>query len=120
MPKTRSIKLFFMDILEAIENIKLYIKNMEFDDFVVDKKTIDAVVKNLMVIGEASKNLPQIIRIKYPEVNWKGAIGMKDKLVHGYFGISVQIVWETIINDIPNFESQIKEIMKKEVDKQEK
>lgn len=120
MPKTRSIKLFFMDILEAIENIKLYIKNMAFDDFVVDKKTIDAVVKNLMVIGEASKNLPQIIRIKYPEVNWKGSIGMKDKLVHGYFGISVQIVWETIINDIPNFESQIKEIMKKEEDKQEK
>ena len=113
MPEKRNIKLFFMDILESIENIKEYTQNMNYSDFKTDKKTRDAVVRNLEVIGEAAKSMPDEIKNKYSQVNWRAIIGMRDKLIHGYFGVSLQIVWETIKKDIPTLENQIKEIFKK-------
>ncbi len=112
MPKKRNINLFFEDILEAINSIKEYTRDMGYEKFIQDKKTRDAVVRNLEIIGEAAKNIPVDIKEKYPEVNWKEMAGMRDKLIHEYFGVSNVIVWETIKNDIPMFESQIKKIIK--------
>ncbi len=111
MPKKRNIKLFFADILEALQSIKEYTQNMDYGDFIKDKKTRDAVVRNLEIIGEATKNIPEEIKDKYPGINWKVIAGMRDKLIHEYFGVSNQIVWETITNDLPMFESQIEKIM---------
>ncbi len=111
MPKKRNIKLFFVDILEALQSIKEYTQNMDYGDFIKDKKTRDAVVRNLEIIGEATKNIPEEIKDKYPGINWKVIAGMRDKLIHEYFGVSNQIVWETIANDLPMFESQIEKIM---------
>jgi uncharacterized protein with HEPN domain len=111
MPKKRNIKLFFVDILEALQSIKEYTQNMDYGDFIKDKKTRDAVVRNLEIIGEATKNIPDEIKETYPEINWKVIAGMRDKLIHEYFGVSNQIVWETITNDLPVFESQIEKIM---------
>jgi len=112
MPKKRNINLFFADILEAINSIKEYTNDMGYEKFIQDKKTRDAVVRNLEIIGEAAKNIPDDIKEKYPEVNWKEMAGMRDKLIHEYFGVSNVIVWETIKNDIPMFESQIEKIIK--------
>ncbi len=111
MPKKRNIKLFFVDMLEALQSIKEYTQDMDYGDFIKDKKTRDAVVRNLEIIGEATKNIPEEIKDKYPEINWKVIAGMRDKLIHEYFGVSNQIVWETITNDLPMFESQIEKIM---------
>ncbi|VVB90955.1 Uncharacterised protein [uncultured archaeon] len=110
MPKKRNIKLFFVDILEAIQSIKEYTQNMDYGEFIKDKKTRDAVVRNLEIIGEATKNIPDEIKEMYPGINWKVIAGMRDKLIHEYFGVSNQIVWETITNDLPMFESQIEKI----------
>jgi uncharacterized protein with HEPN domain len=110
MPKKRDINLFFTDILEAIGSIKEYTHGMGYEEFIQDKRTRDAVVRNLEIIGEAAKNIPESVKEKYPEVNWKAITGMRDKLIHEYFGVSNPIVWETITGDIPVFEAQIKEI----------
>ncbi len=68
-------------------------------------------MRNLEVIGEATKNIPDEIKETYPGINWKVIAGMRDKLIHEYFGVSNQIVWETIANDLPMFEYQIEKIM---------
>ena len=110
IPKKRDLDIFFKDILEAIGSIKEYTHGMGYEEFIQDKRTRDAVVRNLEIIGEASKNIPDETKEKYPEVNWKAITGMRDKFIHEYFGVSNPIVWETITGDIPVFEAQIKEI----------
>lgn len=115
MPKKRNINLFFVDILEAITSIKEYTQGMSYNEFLKDKRTRDAVVRNLEIIGEAAKNIPDDTKEKYPEVNWKEMAGMRDKLIHEYFGVSNVVVWETVTDDIPMFESQIEKIIKDRV-----
>ncbi|HUV82489.1 MAG TPA: DUF86 domain-containing protein [archaeon] len=114
MPKKRNFILFIQDILEAIGNIEEFTQNMGFQDFLDDKKTRDAVIRNLEVIGEAAKNIPDEIKQKYSEIEWKAVTGMRDKLIHEYFGVSNSIVWETATNDIEIFKDQIKIILEKE------
>jgi uncharacterized protein with HEPN domain len=84
---------------------------MDYDSFERDKRTRDAVVRNLEVIGEAAKNLPEEIRRAHPGINWKVVAGMRDRLIHEYFGISVRITWETVKNDLPSLELTVREIM---------
>jgi hypothetical protein len=79
---------------------------MDYTSFESDRKTRDAVVRNLEVIGEAAKNLPEEIRRQYPDVNWKVVAGMRDRLIHEYFGVSIRITWETIKKDLPRLSSQ--------------
>ena len=113
MPKARNIKLFLEDILKSINNINEYTQGMGYEKFKSDRKTVDAVVRNLEIIGEATKNIPDKIKKKYPEVDWKGAAGMRDKLSHEYFGVDEKILWKTVKGDIPAFEIQIKNIREK-------
>ena len=105
-----------MKVLEAINNIKSYTLNLDYNAFKQDKKTFDAVIRNLEVIGEAAKNIPDTIKKQNSEVNWRAISGMRDKLIHEYFGINKQIVWETIKSDLPDLELKIKNILE-EVEK---
>ena len=85
----RDVRLFLYDILEAISKIENYTKGMSYDEFIHDEKTIDAVIRNLEIIGEAAKNIPEDAKNKYPEIPWKEIAGMRDKLIHAYFGVKL-------------------------------
>lgn len=114
MPKSRAVRLYLDDILCAIRTIRDYSRGMDFDSFAADPKTIDAVLRNLEIIGEAAKNVPSGVKERYPDADWKAASGMRDKLTHGYFGVSIRMVWETVTEDLPAFEAQIERIVKAE------
>jgi len=85
---------------------------LDYQKFSADDKTLDAVLRNLEVIGEAVKNIPDEIKGKYPDVEWKSAAGMRDRLIHEYFGVSVRIVWETVANDLPAFRGSVEKVLK--------
>ena len=106
----REWKLFVEDILESIELIESYISNMNFDNFKNDRKTIDAVVRNLEIIGEAARNISDEIKNKYQNVDWKGMIGLRNRIAHGYFGINLTIIWEILKQELPPLKEKMKQI----------
>lgn len=103
-------KLFLEDILESIELIESYVANMNFEEFKKDRKTIDAVIRNFEIIGEAARNIPEEIRNKFTDIDWKGIIGLRNRVVHEYFGVSLTIVWEIIKSDLPVLKDKIKQL----------
>jgi uncharacterized protein with HEPN domain len=105
---------FWTEILEAIEDIKSFTMNISFQDFIDDKKTRLAVVRCLEIIGEASRNISTEAKQEHKEIDWKGMIGMRDKLIHHYFGVSYEIVWDTMKKDLPKLEEQIRKILEKD------
>lgn len=102
---------FLMDILDSIENIEDFVKGFDFEEFSRDTKTIYAVVRALEIIGEATKNLPDSLRLNHPEVPWKDMAGFRDKVVHGYFGVDLEVVWDTAVEDAPYLKSLIANIL---------
>ena len=107
----RDYRLYIDDIIEAIKKIEEYSKGLSFDDFSEDSKAIDAVVRNFEIIGEAVKHIPQRVRRKYPKVPWKLMAGMRDKLIHEYFGANKEVLWKTIKEDLPKVKPLIKEVL---------
>ena len=107
----REFTQFLQDILEAIDDIEGFVKEMEFNEFSGDKKTIYAVTKALEIIGEATKNLPDSLKNEYPDVPWKFMAGIRDKVVHGYFSVDLPIVWSTAKTDVPSLKPLIEEIL---------
>ena len=107
----REWKLFIEDILESIRLIKNYVENMGFDDFKNDRKTIDAVVRNFEIIGEASRFIPDEIKEKYENADWKGIIGLRNRIAHEYFDISLSIVWHIVTEELQILKEQMKEIL---------
>jgi len=108
--KDRDLRDYVNDLIEACEDILLFTEGMSYSDFACDRKTINAVIRSLEVIGEATKSLPISFRNNYPNIPWKQMAGMRDKLIHAYFGIDKQMVWKFIQTDIPKILSSIKEI----------
>ncbi|MFH0859081.1 MAG: DUF86 domain-containing protein [Patescibacteria group bacterium] len=102
------------DIIGAINDVAGFIKDIEYDDFKNNKKTVYAVIKAVEIIGEASKNIPDRIKEHYPKVPWKEMAGMRDKMTHEYFGANLQRVWETAQKDIPDLKLQFEEILELE------
>ncbi len=97
----RSWKLRIEDILQATARIQRYTDGMSFETFGVDEKTVDAVVRNLTVIGEAANHIPSEVQEHHPEVPWAQMRGIRNVLMHEYFGVSLPIIWKTIRQDLP-------------------
>lgn len=104
----RDYTLYLKDILQAIESIEVFTAGMDYATFVFDDKTMSAVIRKLEIIGEAVKQLPEEIRMKHPEIPWKQIAGMRDKLVHFYFGVNARLIWQTIHNRLPALKTAIK------------
>ena len=107
----RDHKLFIMDIISALESIEKFVEDMEFEEFQSDDKTTSAVIRKFEIVGEATKNLPDRIIEKYTYVPWQRMAGMRNKLIHGYFGIDYKLVWESIKIEIPKVLPKIKEVL---------
>ncbi len=108
----RTFKDYIVDFLQSIEEIEAFTEDMDFEDFVSDRKTVNAVIRSLEVMGEAVKNLPPEIRDKYREVPWRYIAGMRDKLIHEYHGVDLEIVWEVIVEEIPPLKPHFEKILK--------
>lgn len=102
--------IFIEHILESIGDIESFSKGLSKDELKKDKVKQYAIIRAIEVIGEAVRNLPFDIRNKYSEVPWKEIVGMRDKLMHHYFGVNLETVWKTVKEDIPVLKKQIQKI----------
>jgi uncharacterized protein with HEPN domain len=116
---SRDYRLYLEDILESCRKIKRFTEQMPFDQFVEDEKTYDAVVRNLEIIGEAAKNVPEDIRLCYSGVEWRQIAGLRDLIAHEYFGIDNDILWDIIQNKIGTLQAETKRIVDNEKKDQE-
>jgi hypothetical protein len=103
----RESPILVEDIWEAIEKIERYIAGLNHDIFIRDDKTIDSVVRNLEIIGEAANRLPETFKADHSEIEWRKIIGLRNRIVHDYFSIDVEIVWEILQKDLPIFKSKL-------------
>jgi uncharacterized protein with HEPN domain len=110
----RDYLLFLEDIANAIHNIQEYTAGMSYEDFKNNHMAIDAVIRNFEIIGEAANNSPHFMRHKYPDIEWIEAIGFRNVLIHDYFGIDVEAVWDTILNNIPSLQKAVLEAIEHE------
>lgn len=104
-------RLLLADILDSVEAILTYTSQMSYDEFLQDRKTKDAVVRNIAVIGEAAKRIPEAIKTKYPQVEWQRIIRSRHIVVHEYAGIDYEIVWRIIEVHLPDLRKAVAEIL---------
>ncbi|MEJ2049686.1 MAG: DUF86 domain-containing protein [Calditrichota bacterium] len=112
MTFNRNELLYLQDIQDAINKINIFIEKMSYDEFIKDEKTQYAVIRALEIIGEASKKINQGVKEVYSELPWREMSGMRDKLIHDYFGVNTEVIWKTASEDIPNLYKKLNEIIK--------
>ncbi len=107
----RDSKVYLEDILAAAARIRSYVGTMGADEFRGDGKTVDAVVRNLEIIGEAVKQLPEDVRAKDPGVEWQKIAGLRDILIHAYSRVDLDIIWDVVANKLPAFEEKLRALL---------
>jgi uncharacterized protein with HEPN domain len=109
--KDRSNKLYLKDLLTAMKRIAEYIEGQSFDQFKLDSKTVDAVIRNFEIIGEASKNVSDTLKRKNPDIPWQEMYYLRNRVMHEYFGVDYEIIWDVARNHLPENSRQIDEIL---------
>ena len=107
MSTKRADQEFLSDIREALRRIAAYVQGMTYEAFVQDTKTQDAVIRNLEIVGEAAKNLSEELRAAYPILPWKSMAGARDRLIHHYFGVNLDIVWQIVTSELRHVASAL-------------
>ena len=107
----RNARLLLQDMLESLEKIERYTTGLTFERFARDDRTVDAVVRNLEVIGEVARQIPSEVRERYPEVPWRRVIGLRNVVVHEYFAVDVEIVWTVVRQSLPELKEALRRMM---------
>ncbi|HEY0557281.1 MAG TPA: DUF86 domain-containing protein [Thermoanaerobaculia bacterium] len=111
---TRTYLDYLEDIRDSLAKAQVFVQGMTYEQFTVDEKTSFAVVRALEIVGEATKRLPAELKARYPNLPWRDMAGMRDKLVHDYFGVNLEVVWETATLEAPGLEAEIRSLLLKE------
>jgi len=111
----RDWKMRIRDILDSIEALCEYTIGMDYEAFSRDRKTVDAVVRNIIVIGEAANNVPAGVSEAHPEIPWKVMRDFRNVVVHIYFGVDIKTVWNTVQNDLPPLAPLLRKLLEDEV-----
>ena len=109
---SKKILIYLKDINKAIDSIEKFILGMNFEQFKNDDKTSSAVIRKFEIIGEATKNIPDQIKEKYPQIPWKDIAGMRDKLIHANSEVDLNLVWKTILKKLPELKSFLDDVLK--------
>jgi len=109
----KDTKIFLEHILESINLIEEYMQDKTKTEFLETKQLQDAVIRRIEIIGEAVKNIPDDIKEKYKDIPWRNIMGMRDILIHQYFGVDLELTWEVINNNIPELKKKISSVKKK-------
>lgn len=110
MYKGRDVSDYIDDIMTAISDVEQFTRNMTYESFAADKRTINAVIRSLEVLGEATKLIPSTIRKKYPDIPWNKMAGMRDVLIHDYMGVDLKTVWKVATERLPEIKPMLEEL----------
>lgn len=105
-------KVYLQHILEAIEKIQSYLSAKSFEDFEREFLLQDGMIRQLEIIGEASRHISEETKRKMPNIHWASIIGMRNKLIHDYLGVDIEVVWETVKTYIPELKKEVKNFMR--------
>ena len=111
---SRSWRLFVQDMIEACEKICSYTEDLDFNEFIAHRMAYDAVLRNLEIIGEGAKKIPDEVRIRYPEVKWRSIAGLRDILAHAYFALDDPTLWDIVHSKVPTLLKQLREILEQD------
>lgn len=107
----RDHRLYLDDILESIGRIRRHVGVMDYAAFKADEKTVDAVIRNLEVIGEAARSVPEPLRQGCPETEWRKIVALRNILIHDYFGINLEIIWDIVQHKLDDLESACRKLL---------
>ena len=109
--KKRTYKMFVEDILESMNKIERYIKGVDYEGVAKNEMVMDAIMRNLEIIGEAAKSIPDAVREKYPDIPWKRMVGLRNIAIHRYFGVDLSIIGEIVTKNLPETKPKIETML---------